>query len=277
MNDSICYQTSQSIQIYLNSKNAETLINGSCKSNVVFYFNDAVEIDESIIETRLSVVNAQIPCSFYLINSTNNQINITVSGITTTYNFPYGNYNVNTLISQWTTTIGAGWIITFNAINNYFNFTYTSDFIFSDTNIKSIFPIIGFKNGSQYSSTNKSLLSVYCVNFGGISKILIKSPTFYLGNIDSLNNTVGDIICSIPVNSSQNGYIFYENYTNYKSIFNNRIIKSISIELIDEFNNYIDFNNLDFSLTLQIDMLHEKIYNYDSINDIYYKEKKNVM
>jgi hypothetical protein len=275
MNDSICFQSSQSVQIYLNSKNAKKFLNGSYKSNLIFYFNDMVEIGPSVIETKLSVVNAQIPCSFYLINSTNNQINITISGITTLYTFPNGNYNVNSFITQWASTIGSGWTITFNSITNNFNFLYSSNFIFSDLNINSIFNIIGFVNGISYSSDfNNSLNSFCCVNFGGITKINIQSASFYLSNIDSFNGTVGDIICSIPVNSSQNGFIFYENYTNYKSVFNNRIINSISLEITDEFNNLINFNNIDFSLTLQIDMLREKFYDYDSINDIYHKEKK---
>jgi hypothetical protein len=277
MNESICYQTVSSTQIYLNSQSAEIFLNGIYKSNVAFFFQDPIEIGYNTIETRVGVVNAQFPNSWYLINSTNNQINITISGTTTTYSFPYGNYNVNTFITQWATTVGAGWTITFNSITNNYTFSYTSNFTFSDYNLKSsIFGIIGFATGSSYASFNNLLTSFFCVNFGGLTRINIRSSTFYLNNVDSNTGTVGRTLCSVPVSTSQNGYIFYENFTNYKSVFNNRGINSVNIEIMDDSNNYINFNNIDWTITLQIDVLKEVITDYDTINDIYNKEKNEI-
>jgi hypothetical protein len=275
MNDSLCFQSISTMQIYLNSNNAELYLNGQSKSNIEFFFNEALEFDNHILESKISVVNAQFPCSFYLINSTNNQINITISGITTTFNFPYGNYNINTFITQWNTTVGTGWILSFNNITNTFNFRYTSNFIFSDSNINSIFYIIGFQSGNFYNSSSLLLTSSCCVNFGGIQRLNIKSSSFYVNNMDSKLNNVGKIICSVPVSSSQNGYIFYENYTNYKSIFTNKNIGSINLEITDENNNYVNFNNLDFNITFQIDLLREVLHDYKNLDDIYEIEKIN--
>jgi hypothetical protein len=65
MNESICYQTVSSTQIYLNSSSAEIYLNGIYKSNLAFFFQDPIEIAQNTIETRVSVVNAQFPLSWY--------------------------------------------------------------------------------------------------------------------------------------------------------------------------------------------------------------------
>ena len=83
----ITFQSKTSTQIYLSSATADMYMNGTMKSNLVFCFQNPIRIDKNAYELRLSVVNAQIPISWYLINSTNNQIIITVSGISTTYLF----------------------------------------------------------------------------------------------------------------------------------------------------------------------------------------------
>ena len=260
-NNLITYQGENSYQFYLHSGNADIFINGSKKSNIVFFFSNALNVNKNDVQKRVSVVNAQFPYSWYLINSTNNSI--TING--TTYIFPEGNYTVNTFISTWTTVVGTGWTITYNNINKKLTFAFTSDFTFSDNKL---YKIIGFLS-SSYSSTNKILTAPFCVNFSGINKINIKTSTFALNNVDSYNKGKTRTLCSVPVNANQNNIIFYNNYTQYNSVFKNQFIDDINIEIQDEFKNYIDFNNCDFSITLQIDILSEHVSNIDDMHDLY--------
>ena len=58
--------------VTLNSKNA-TLNNSTMKSNVNFNFISLLKDDNDILRTYVSVLNAQIPISFYVINSSNNK------------------------------------------------------------------------------------------------------------------------------------------------------------------------------------------------------------
>ena len=102
------FQSETSTQIYLNSATADIYLNSSLKSNVVFVFRNPIVIHKNAIEMKVSVVNAQIPVSWYLINNTNNKFSITIAGVTTTYYFKNGNYNINTFISEWTNTVGIG-------------------------------------------------------------------------------------------------------------------------------------------------------------------------
>ena len=63
------YQDNQIIT--LNSANA-TLINSTLKSSVSFNFIGLLKEEDDIVRSYISVINCQIPMSFYVINSSNN-------------------------------------------------------------------------------------------------------------------------------------------------------------------------------------------------------------
>jgi len=218
---------------------------------------------------RMELVNCQIPVSWYLINNTNNQFSITVGTVTTNYLFPNGNYNANTFITSFNSMMGVSWVVAFNSTTNKFTFGYSGGvFTFSDT-INSIFPIIGFVSVSQYKSSCNNLLAPFSVCFGGLTKINILSSSFNLSNADSKTKGQNSTICSVPVSTIQGGYIFYNNITNFKSIFRNNELSSINIQIQDPNNNYIDFNNIPWTMTLQIDIVREVVQTIDNMNDIY--------
>lgn len=270
MISNINYQSVNSTQLYLNSANANIYLNKSKKSNVVFFFSNVLKIDKNSIEMKLSIVNAQIPVSWYLINDTNNTITITVQNITTSYNFPVGNYNVNTFMSTWLSFFGSNWVITFNNITNKFTFSNSFGQITFGNNIISnnlLLSLIGLDPSQSYTSSGNYITSQYSVNFSGLQTLKIKSSTFSFKNIDSLSGSPTSTICSIPVSSTT--LINYYNLTGYKSTFKNYELNSVDISITDDKNNYIDFSNIDWSLTLQIDITNETIENIDNLNDIY--------
>ena len=250
-------------------------MNGTAKSNVHFYIQNAINSSKkNTIEMRVSLVNAQFPCSFYQINNNNNTINI--NGIN--YVFPNGNYNVNNFISTWYNVVGTTWLLTFSAITNKLIFNNnTTTFIFTDSPQNSLFPVIGFTPGNTYSCNFTTMTAPYCVNFSGLSRLLISSPTFSLNSKTSYDSAMSNIIASVPNNCIQNGIIYYNNYTNYKSIFKNSELSCITIQIQDDNENFVDFNNLDWSLTLQVDQVHEVIDNLDSVDDIYETAKSELL
>ena len=116
--------------ITLNSKNA-TLLNNSLKSSVNFNFVSTLKEEDDIIRTYFSVINAQIPMSYYVITSANNRLlynTMSPSAITTLF-IPVGNYNSYTLCSMLTSlflTNGKTITITTNSYNGIINFSQTS-------------------------------------------------------------------------------------------------------------------------------------------------------
>ena len=263
--NSVSYQTIFSQQIYLNSSTS-MLMNGSLKSFVHFFIQDAMnDKKHNTVEQRVSLVNAQIPCSFYQINNSNNQI--VINDIL--YTFPNGNYNVNNFITTWYSVIGSTWLLSFSSMTNTLVFTFTSPFNFTDTK-NSLFPVIGFTAGITYNCTGSTLLAPYPVNFSGLPRILISSPTFNLNSrCANAEATMSSIIGAIPINTLSNGIIYYTNYTNYKSIFSSFELSFITIMLQDDNDNMLDMNNIDWAITLQIDTVVEVVKSMDNLNDIY--------
>ena len=261
--------TNQSSQIYLNSSNAKIFLNGSMKSNVTFYFDDAITYDQHTMTKKLSIVNGQFPVSFYLINSLNNEI--IMNGVT--YIFPNGNYNITQLINQWYVLLGSSWTLSYNSISNKLSFAFPSVFTFTNSK-NSILYLLGFdKNISYYTSyitgDGFSLVAPYVINLGGILKLDVKTSSFCLSNVDSYEQGRTNTICSIPVNSAKNGYILYNNFTNFNSLFRNSELSSLNIIIHDEFNNFIDFNNCDWSITIQLDVITRILDNKQSLDDVY--------
>lgn len=269
----INYQTIRSNQIFLNSAQANSYTNGTKKSWVTFNLNDVVDLDKSAIEIKISLVSAQLPYSFYQINATNNKINVYFGGTTVSYYFPYGNYSVNSFISQWATTIGASYTITFNSITNKFTFNNPYVFYLSD-DTNSLFPVIGLKKGTLYINNGTGITSDFCCNFNGITRLNIISSNFSVNNIDSLNQGQGAILASIPINCYQGGMILYNNYTNFKSTVTASGLNTFGIEIVDDFENYIDFNNQDWTMTFQLDVIKDVIKDMSTIPDIYKKEEE---
>lgn len=252
--NSINYQTSNSIQLYLNSSNADIYLNGSHKSSVTFFFSELLKNDTKIIETNISIVNAQIPISFYIINETNNIINI--NG--TVYNFPVGNYNFNSFVNKWINIFSSQWTITLNTTTNKITFSNPSPFTFLTC---SIYSILGFTSGNYtgiYNGSVYSLEASYPCNFSGIMRLNIKSSTFNFHNIDTFEKGQSSIIASIPVNSSYNGIIQYINFTNFKCNIKNTSINTIQLDIMDDLNNYINFNNQSWNLTLCFNIIIDK-------------------
>jgi hypothetical protein len=266
----INYQSISSSQIFLHSDNADIYYNGTLKSSVEFFLKESIKLDKNTIECKVSVVNAQIPVSFCVLNNYNNNINITVNGITTPYYFPIGNYNVQQFITQWTTTVGNNWTLTFNQISNVLTFSYISNFTFSDANPNiSMLNVIGFRYGSIYNSIGNSITAPFPVNFGLIPRLHIKSDTFASKNIDSFTKGRTRTLCIIPVNSPPNGMIIYNNFTSFKTVMNHRSVSSIRIDITDDFRNLIDFRNIDWSLTIQIDIVNDIYSDLNDLDDVY--------
>ena len=89
-------------------------------------FESPSRIVDTVLKSFVTVLNAQIPCSFYVINSNNNQLIISGPTITTkTIIISNGNYNANTLITELISKIGASGLnmeITINKSNGILTF-----------------------------------------------------------------------------------------------------------------------------------------------------------
>jgi hypothetical protein len=126
--------------------------NGTMKSKMLFNYQSILSDDDTVLKSFVTVLNAQIPCSFYVINSTNNKLIISGPTITTkTIIISNGNYNANTLITELISKIGASGLnmeITINKSNGIITFTSSGfvNFYLDGT----ILEILGIEKLSPY-------------------------------------------------------------------------------------------------------------------------------
>ena len=85
----------------------------------------------------------------------------------------------------------------------------------------------------------------------GVKKISIKSTSLSIIAFSSVNNGYSDTICTIPADQPAFGMISYTSQNDLnKNLLKQSIIDRVDIQLLDENQNYLDFNNLDWSITI---------------------------
>ena len=104
----------ESIQINLNSKDANSNFNYPLNSSVTFSFPGLLEDDQTILYKTISLTNAQIPNSFYIINEYNNILHWLDNGVNKFAIFDLGNYSATQFISQFQSKTSNNFNLTIN-------------------------------------------------------------------------------------------------------------------------------------------------------------------
>jgi hypothetical protein len=242
-------QTKNVCNLYLNSKQALTKINGST-SNCIFDFNN-LPIDDGDI--YVSVQTAQIPCTFYNVDAINNSLVYSVGGGPLIYiTIPPSNYNVNTL-QAYLQSVMTGFTITFNSASNTYTFVHSSqNFIFRE--LSTCFELLGFNDNNSYSSTAFSLTSTISVNFFTIRNVLIECSNLITVNKSSnILDSNQSILTSIPITVSQGSILSYSNVYNLSDrIASVKNYASLQIRLLDQDLDLLNLNGTEWTITLQI-------------------------
>ena len=243
--------------ININSANALIKNNGTYNSDVVFKFPGLVKPEQHISSVQFQLVDVVLPVSFYNINYTNNTLSYQISSVNYTITATPGNYNFNSLASQMISKFlanGHTFTITINKQTGIiFLATPATNFILQ---VSSMFSVLGLLL-SNHTSSSFSLTADYPLNLLGITKIKIQSINLNTYNVDSSNNGNSNNIGLIPVDQPSFGLIVYENKSSSKFLLRDNRVDEIDLQLLDQNNNLINFNNLDWSLTILIETIRE--------------------
>ena len=236
--------------INISSSSATSLVNGALKSDLVFDFKNILTDEDNITHTTIGITEAQIPSSFYTVNEYNNVLMTSIGTITITK----GNYNSRTLITELTArflALSSVMVIAISKITGKFTFTATGSttFYFSGS---SAFEILGFDSLTNYSSINNVIVAPFLLNLLGIQQIRIHSSAFSCYNSSSTNMGENNLVGVIQNTSPPFGMILYRNSQTSHSVLKNKQISLIDIQLLDEKNRYLDFNNTDFTITFMM-------------------------
>ena len=246
--------------LLLNSRDARIYNNGTYKSDVVFYMRGLLKQEKNLVNFKYQFVNATVPVSFYNINETNNVLNYEEDGVDYTITVPTGNYNFNTLSATMialflanTTTM----TISINRQNGILTFTGTDLMIFYSTS--TILRVLGFIPNVDTYSVGVILTAPYPLNLLSPLKLKIKSTAITASNLDTSTNGYSNLISTFPVDQPSFGLIIHENKNVVKYIVRNDIVDDVDIQITDENDNLINFNNIDWCITLMLEITKEII------------------
>jgi hypothetical protein len=236
----------------ITSDSATIKNNGHYLSDLIFESNNFITND-GIINLEIALIHAEIPVSFYIINESNNQFKFKLdTAPIVTSSVPYGNYNSSSLITALKTIINdSNFIITISKLTGKLTFQHNKPFIVYNNITNSIGSILGFDNNTINNSigtTNPYLLTPpYMLNLLGPKKLNILS-----NDINTINHSseVGSIsmISSLAVDQPSYGLIIYENKSGIKHHLKTKDINRIDIQIVDENHNFINFNNINWSM-----------------------------
>lgn len=233
--------------------------NGSALSDVEVQFPNIYFKDKVVKEIMLSVTHAEIPNSFYVVNSSNNKVVINSSTLT----IPPGNYNAITFNNAMTSFLSSLSITSsYNATINKYTFTSGTSFTVQSTTTAKQF--LGMNSTSL---TGTTITFPYVCNFLPIPRLIFRSTAFLTSNYNAADSST-DMILSVQNSSAQGAMILWNNYSNLKyDITNVDSINIVDISITDDYGNLIDFNNCNWYLTFRIEYIYEQpqgiITNFD--------------
>jgi hypothetical protein len=106
---------------------------------------------------------------------------------------------------------------------------------------------------SSTVSTSNIYRCIYPLNLLGVQKLSIKSEKLAVQTASSVDYSFSNTLVTIPVDVSPFSMISYTSQSDAnKNLLNIRTINEIDIQIYDENNNLINFNNLDWNITLII-------------------------
>ena len=278
---------SRSKLISLHAIDGEQL-NGDFNSNILFDFTDVVKRHSNTLYLTIAIQSAEIPYSFYNVSETYNTIYYSVLGVNYTMTITEGNYTANTFITEFNSNFlsgGHGKTATLSISSSTGKFTLTpSDDTFSIiiyNNTTTAQRILGMKNQDTTFSYNTGSGTPfdYPANLLGIQKIKIFSKALSCDNITSHHLASNDMIDAVSVNASPFELISYSNTNSKESHMKATEVQQIDIILKDEYNNEIDFNGIDWSISLVITeyLYGENIKPIGDFDDIYLHERKKIL
>jgi len=241
--------------VILDSRNATKYNNGSYMSNVSFDFEDAIRAHRDTISFTCSVLSFSCPNSIYIINETNNILDMTINGISNHYVIPLGNYNSQTMMVTLRSIIDPLFTITFNPITNKYTFTH-STYNFTILSTSTIGDVLGFSYKTNFSSLSQTLTLPFTCNFNGLNSLNISFSNLNTSNIDSFNKSNSSIIQTVPIQAGSSQILFRKT-NDFSFKIKQDTIDFITIALTDDLENSINFNNCHWNLTLYFSVIKD--------------------
>tara|TARA_R110000803_G_scaffold160072_1_gene224077 strand:- start:638 stop:1537 length:900 start_codon:yes stop_codon:yes gene_type:complete len=240
--------------VSLNSKDAVKL-NGEYNSNVFFNIPNIVAENEDVEFILSSVEDFEMPISYYLINDTNDTLHYVYNSTPFTIVLSQGNYNGSTIISEMKqkfTDNNLEVTIVLSSITGRLTFKFSnpvSEVVFNYELSRNLMTLLGFKQTVQ----GVAITAPDPMNLLGIMKINICSLNLATFNsFTSSGSLSNNLIQTVAINLPSWHQLTYVNKTSHSGRLKTNYLDNIDIQLYDDAGNFLELNNIDWSMTLQI-------------------------
>lgn len=237
--------------------NYATRLNGDYNSNLFFDLPHIVEENPNIKYIEVSLEDATIPVSWYLINDDTNTLNFTYNNQNLSLTLKHGNYTSTTLLDTLTNEFlikGLTATCSLDKQSGKTLFIFSNpitDITFLHTGSEGLFRLLGFLVGTDYTGT--TIISPTPMNLLGIQKLNLSSQSLATISSYSSSPIIGNcLIQTIPVDQPAWNQITYINRGTHFGRMKSRYLKNIDIQLQDEFGRFIEMNNIHYTMTFQI-------------------------
>lgn len=238
----------ESRKIYLSPSGAYAC--DSLFSKLSFNIPQLFSRDRLLISNTIKILHVEIPFSWYIINSNNDLLDLSTGSI----NLNHGNYNANSFMSLIQPLLPINMLISFNQANGIFTLTYIANFSILETT--TCYKLIGCAKNTLYTSTTNNLILPYPGNFLGTKNLYINIPNMKLDNYNTSTKTYTTLL-SVAVDVPPFGIIIYENNNNNCNTVKGVKDDTLQIEILDDDFNEINFNNIEWNITIEIDTIKQ--------------------
>ena len=240
--------------VSLNSKFAQRL-NGTKNSRVLFDFINIIDKSKDNLFMTIAVQSAEIPASYYNVDSTNNLTKVLIGATTYNVDVSAGNYDADTYLAafiiRYNTVTGATLTGSYSSTTGLFSLQdAANDITIKGADTTSFILWGGEENvNTVFLSAGTASTFPYPANFLGITKIKVCSDNLAGTNVDSSQLKTTTLIDTISATAVPFGL------------------------LKDQDDNLIDFNNAEWSMSFIINTHRRVMFREDTGRGIIVNDK----
>jgi hypothetical protein len=263
----------------LNSKYASKL-NGTQNSRVLFDFVNIIDKSKDHLYMTMAVQSAEIPSSFYNVTINNNITRVDRDDIAAAFDItmPVGNYNADTYLAKFKELYDAATpsnvTIALDAVTGIFNLQEA----LADFTIKSVgstsYVLWGGEVGTDYvfPVAGAAASFGFPANFLGVTKIKLSSDNLAGTNVDSSQLKTTTLIDTISVAATPFGLTIF-NSLGRETLMKAKRIEEVDLELRDQDDNLIDFNNTEWCISIIINTHRRVAFSEDRARGVIVNDK----
>lgn len=254
--------------ITFNSNDAYEKLNAENNSNMTFSIPNMLVDSPDILFSTCGLVSAEVPVSWYLIDTDTNILNFSYLAVDYQIILPFGNYTGDNIISTLQASFDAlllavsvTSIISLDLITGKLTFKFIgtagNHITFNYNGSDGLYRILGFTPTINYESvTSGAFEFIYApnpLNLLGIKQIRLCSNNLAtIGNYSTGLTSPNNILACIPIDVEAWGLINYTNKNNQFSKLKARNISTVDIQLYDELGRFLQMNSINFTFTIQL-------------------------